>query len=243
MKSVKIVIVLTFLFTFVFSVVAQKTKTSKKLETLDLIVMNNKAKNLEPGFMTPNELEGYEFFRKGKLNKLRLGVSTKVEVKKIFGSDCEDLCKYDSELTIQIDYFDETLVIVDRTFDKDRNEYNEKQIAPKRESIGKILSIALQPNKRVSFNKLPFSREFKKSSYLETGYGLPDTNDVLGIAFDYYGDSYGLQYLIFDKILNESLEDTFNLKAKFVDYQKGDLISIKYMIPEELENRFFDETK
>ncbi|HMS41797.1 MAG TPA: hypothetical protein PKE69_16315, partial [Pyrinomonadaceae bacterium] len=53
----------------------------------------------------PNELEGYKFFDKGKLKGLKLTVSTKEDVIKIFGSDCESGCDYDEIWKIDFSYF------------------------------------------------------------------------------------------------------------------------------------------
>lgn len=241
MKSIKIFIAFTFLLAFTVCVSAQTVRTPKKLDNLDLINMNNQAKNLEPGFVTPNELEGFEFFMKGKLNKLRLGVSTKADVRKIFGTDCENPCDYDSNWMVKFDYFEKDFMLISEIGNKNQSNLIEKHYIPKKESIGKVLSITLQPKNRVSFSNIAFSGEFNKSSYLETGYPSPQ-NDVLGVSLDHYIDSYGLQYFVFDKIVNETLKDTFNLKNE-ANYQKADLVMIKYMIPKELENMFFMEER
>lgn len=243
MKSAKIFIIFAFLLAFAFQVLAQKEKTTKSLDNIDLINMNNQAKKSEPDFVTPNELEGYEFFKKGKLNMLRLGVSTRADVEKVFGSDCEKSCSYSPEWTISIDYFNKSFVLVSRKYDKNRNTFTETQYVPKKEAIGKINSIALQPKKRVSFKNVVFSSEFVKSFVLETGYLTPGKNDTLGASIDFYMDNYGLQYFIFDKIVNDKLKDTFGLKNTFAKFQKGDLLSIKYVIPEEMESRFLIEEK
>jgi hypothetical protein len=55
--------------------------------------------------------------------------------------------------------------------------------------------------------------------------------------------SFGLQYFISDKIVNAKLKDSFNLKAEYGKYQKGDLITIRYVIPENMESRFLVENK
>jgi hypothetical protein len=198
--------------------------------------MNNQVENLEPGFITPNELEGYEYFKKGKLNKIRLGVSTKANIEEIFGSDCEKPCDYDSNWAITFDYFNKDSVIV-----KNLNKLVEKQYVPKKETVGKISSVRISPKKRVSFEDIAFSNKFKKHSYLETGY--PRSTDKDGVLIDVYTDSYGLQYAFFDKFTIDTFKDTFNLRKQFSNFRKGDLIIIKYTIPEELENEFLIEDK
>lgn len=243
MKSAKILILFTFLSAFAVCVAAQSAKTPKKLDSIDLIKLSNQSENPESSFVTPNELRGYEFFKQGKLNKIRLGYSAKEDIQKIFGSDCKKSCDYNSEWTISVHYIDKSFVLVSQTPDKSLNTVTEKQYVPKEEAIGKVDWITFQSKKKISFSKIVFPDKFSKSSYLETGYLMPDYNDGLGITFDYYTDSYGLQYIIFDKIVNDKLKDTFNLKRKFNGFQKGDLISIKYEIPEEMESRFFVEVE
>lgn len=48
----------------------------------------------------PNELKGYEFFGKGKLNGLKLGSSKKSDVEKIFGQSCEKQCDYNDDFNM-----------------------------------------------------------------------------------------------------------------------------------------------
>jgi len=75
MKLEKIFIVFTFLLAFAVFVSAQ-------------------------GSPYPNELKGYEFFGKGKLKNIKLGVSSKKDVKKIFGKDCD----YDENFKVKFEY-------------------------------------------------------------------------------------------------------------------------------------------
>ena len=236
MNRAKNFIAFTLLLVFAVCVSAQKTKTTKTLDNLDLIKMNNQSENLEPGFVTPNELAGYEFFKKGKTSKIRLGVSTKMDVESLFGSDCRKPCDYDPNWSIAFDYFEKDLVVIEGL-----NTSVEKQYVPKKESVGKISSVSFRPKKKTSFENTTFSNEFKKHSYLETGYPAP--TDKNGVLVDVYTDSYSLQYLIFDKFTSDTFKDTFNLRKQFSNFRKGDLIIVKYTIPEELQNRFLVEDR
>ncbi|HLM61236.1 MAG TPA: hypothetical protein VK308_10555 [Pyrinomonadaceae bacterium] len=239
--ALKFFIALAFLLAFAVCGAAQKAKTPKKLDSLDLINMNNQSENLELGFVTPNELEGYEFFKKGKLNNVRLGVSTKADIENIFGSDCKKPCDYSSNWTITFDYFSETLFVVEEKYNKNLNKSVEKNYIPKKEVVGKISSVWVRPKKRISFENVIFSGQFKKHSYLESGYLRSEAKE--GVLIDFYVDIYGLQYLVFDKFTSHTFKDTFNLRKQFENFRKGDLITIKYTIPEGIENSLFVEVK
>jgi hypothetical protein len=43
----------------------------------------------------PNEMKGFEFFGKGKLKLIRLGISTKNDLDKIFGKTNDSFYEYD----------------------------------------------------------------------------------------------------------------------------------------------------
>ena len=241
MKAAKNLSVVGFVLIFAFQVLAQSGKTTRGLDSVDLLNMNNKASNSGSDFVMPNELAGYEFFKKGKLNSLRIGVSSAAEIEKIFGSDCQKGCDYSPDWTFTVDYFGESAVLVTRTYDKNRSTYTEKQSVPKKEVVGKIESMSLKPKKRVSFINTAFPAEFTKYSIVETGFLNLDRKDAFGASIDFYMDAYGLQYLVFDKMVNERLKDTFGLKKKFEKFQKGDLLLIKYTITEAMESRFWVE--
>ena len=52
------------------------------------------------------ELKGFEFYNEGKLKSLKIGVSTKADVVKIFGEKCAITCDYDEKWVIEFDYGD-----------------------------------------------------------------------------------------------------------------------------------------
>lgn len=233
MKPTKIFITFIFLVVFAFCGAAQTPKTTRGLDNLDLMNTNRQSTN-SADIVTPNELDGFGFFKTGKLNNIKIGVSTKADIEKIFGSACEKPCDYDSNWMITFDYFSANQVLVDNF-----NKPDEKNYVPKKEVIGKIESVALRPKKTISFNNITFSNNFQKYSFLESGY--INSADKDGVLIDIYQDSYGLQYLIFDKFTSENFKDTFNLRKQFANFRKGDLIIIKYTIPEDLESMFFVE--
>lgn len=239
MKLVKIFIFFAFLLAFAVCAAAQKTKPTKGLDNLDLMNMNRQSTNSGSGIVSPNELEGFEFFKTGKLSNIKIGVSTKTDIQKIFGSDCEKPCDYDSNWTITFDYFSESQVLVEKKYDQKLKESIQTNYIPKKEFIGKIESVMLRPKKKLSFDNITFTDSFKKHSFVDNGILSPDAKD--GVSIDVYLDSYGLQYFIFDKFPSDNFKDTFNLRKQFANFRKGDLISIKYTIPEDMESIFFVE--
>lgn len=241
MKPAKTCIAFIFLLVFTVGARAQTAKTSKGLDSIDLLNMSNKTENSKSGFVTPNELEGYEFFKRGKLGNIRLGASTKADIEKIFGSDCKKPCDYDPNWTIEVEYFTESLFVVEENYDKTLNKTVEKNFVPKKEAVGKISSVSLRPKKKISFANVIFPGEFKKYSFLETGYLRPQGKD--GVLIDFHVDNYGLRYLVFDKFTSNTFKDTFNLRKQFENFRQGDLITINYTLPEEIENSFFVEVK
>ena len=233
MKSAKIFIVFTFLLAFAVCVSAQNDSIPSVVKFGDLLEPK-KVKDLKFGFSTTNELKGYEFFGKGKLNKLKIGVSTKENVKAILGNTCEEFCNYDSNWKIRFEYFDEKTTYTTKSYDGNGNKTDAKKFVPLSEYFGKIRSVEFIPKKRVSFSKAIYSNEFHKASSVV--FGDDFSGNSVGVAIDSYTDGYGLRYTIFDKINYTSLKN----KDKRL---KGDLISIEYKIPKELEDKMFVEQK
>jgi hypothetical protein len=54
----------------------------------------------------PNELKGYEFFRSGRLKDLKPLVSTRADVKRVMGANCEYGCDYDENWEIGFAYIE-----------------------------------------------------------------------------------------------------------------------------------------
>lgn len=79
-------------------------------------------RGLKLGDISPNELPGYEFFRKGKLKDIRLGISTSDDMKKIFGETCEEICDYDDNWRVWVKYFEKTTTMSETSSDLDGTE-------------------------------------------------------------------------------------------------------------------------
>lgn len=165
----------------------------------------------------PNQLKGYEFWDNGKLKGLKLGISSKADVKKSLGESCEYQCDYDEDWTLHFNYLDE---------DKFREVENQILI-PRKEYFGLLYSVALMPKKKVSFRRVRFSKQFT--------FGISRVEHCSTSEYDcvchwekdkVYGDSYGLSYSISEK----------NSKKTFV---KGNLSAIIYSFPDELELKMF----
>lgn len=194
MNRAKIFIAFTFLFAFAVCVSAQRNPY-------------------------PNELKGYEFFGKGKLKALKLGVSTKEDTKKIFGQECEYVCKYDENWFVNFDFIDENTT----------KEIGKKKFIPRQEFFGKLYSITLQSKEDVSFLKIKFPRVFAFSysggatvSENETGLNSSHT----WYKGKIYEDSNGLSY----DICLQSFPDKC---------EKGELLAIEYTIPKKSETKLF----
>jgi hypothetical protein len=176
----------------------------------------------------PNELKGYEFARNGKLKGLTPGVSTKADVKKIFGKNCENQCDYDTDWTVNFSYYENNW-IKDNT-----NEKGEKSVYYLDfKYLGNLRKIEIRPKRQVSFGKVSFPKTFQKlSRSLITDDTRTGKNRM--ITYELFQDSLGLTYELF------GTTDYDNIKAKSEKlYKKGDLFSIQYSISKEQEKVMF----
>ncbi|HUR98169.1 MAG TPA: hypothetical protein VMZ26_08920 [Pyrinomonadaceae bacterium] len=192
-------------------------------------------RGLQVGDVSPNELPGYEFFSKGKLKGIRLGVSTREDMKRIFGDTCEGPCDYDENWEVWVNYFAEN----ETTKTTSDNEAFETIWTPKAKFAGTLKFVNLLPKKRVSFLGIVFQKRFGRS----VGAVIGDAWDEKGFAgavhtrIDRYTDGYGLSYEVYNA-------ETFNnLRSKQISAdpapQKGDLISIEYEIPDSLDDTIY----
>jgi hypothetical protein len=195
MKQTKLFLILTFLLTSVICVSAQENQY-------------------------PNELKSYEFFGKGKLKKIKLGVSTQKEVKKIFGKDCEKECDYDENFKIKFEY----LAALDdcMTTEDIRNRF----MCPQSKFVGTISSITIEPKKGQILKELPTSKFNKFSGGSTTAKGS-------GVSSSYtsFTDKYGLRY----SINNESGV----LHSQYPAFVQGKLYSIKYIFTDDFIRKVF----
>lgn len=180
----------------------------------------------------PNELQGYSFFGKGKLKGLEVTVSTREDVKKNFGSDCESGCDYNNDWSVDFSYFG--TMTKEITVDEKKIEY-----VPKEEYIGKVYSIRLIPKKPVSFSQITFSNKFNHGNGFSVGDGFDSKGNFTGAAgtsYDSYEDRYGLEYTIFQSGYTIGT-------AEKTKHSKGNLIEIKYSILNHFEETMFIEQK
>ncbi|HSK70731.1 MAG TPA: hypothetical protein VK892_03480 [Pyrinomonadaceae bacterium] len=174
----------------------------------------------------PNELQGFEFFGKGKLKGLKLGVSTKETVKRVFGEGCEYFCDYDADWTVTFSYYE-----IDSM--KEDSDENGKKTVYYIDSkyLYKLRSIELRPKKQISLVDYSFSNAFEKQlkrqqlTHTEKGRGRM-------ITYELFQDSFGLTYQLFGKTGSDAPN---NEKA----HNKGDLSSVLYFIPKEEEKKMF----
>ena len=202
MNRAKVFIVFTFLLAFALQVSAQSNQY-------------------------PNELAGYKFFGDGKLKDLQLTVSSKDDVKKIFGEACKKKCNYDADWLIRFEYYEDIWIR------ESRNEKDEKlKYFLDSKYLGKLRSIEIRPKKQTSFSGVAFSNSFQKTLISSTSVFDSNKNRLTGD--EAFQDSSGLTY----EILNETISyDIKNKKTK--SYNKGDLVLIRYDISEELGNTLF----
>jgi hypothetical protein len=176
----------------------------------------------------PNELTGYDFFGKGKLKGLKPGVSTKENVKKIFGGKCENKCDYDTDWTINFSYYENNWTKEDTNQKGERTVYYLDS-----KYLGKLRKIEMRPKKQVSFSNASFPNTFQKlSRSLITKNTRSGKNRM--ITYELFQDSYGLTYELFGTTDYDDIK-TNNEKL----YNKGDLFSIQYNISKEQEKDMF----
>ena len=198
MKTAKIFVFITFLLAFTVCVSAQ-------------------------GVQFPNELKGYEFFGKGKLKGLQLGVSGKEDILKIFGKTCDfhenEVCEYDNKWNIVITYFGFSV-----EFNKGLESYM------KNEFIDKIFRIELLPKEMINFENVKFSKIYKRNiDTIEYWSGSSNSKPIrTGWSKNkFYENPIGLTYAICIKdSKKECVKDTLNW--------------INYEIPENLLRKYFN---
>ena len=201
---------------FVFSILLFVSTAAQDAKPLTFTVAAT-GETVELGAHTPNEMPGFRFFGDGRLNALKLGVSTREEVRKIFGKPHEssnenyDFFDYDRDWEIKFYYISAS----------DRNTNYLPSHIPASEYVGKLRTVALFPKKAFSMTETIFPAAFKK--YSGGGYYPKEY-----VAMDLYRDDYGLNYEIFRK----SDPPSRTLRS-------GDLVSIRYHIPHQLMDRMF----
>lgn len=190
-------------------------------------------RGLKLGEISPNELTGLEFFAKGKLSSIRLGISTKDQMQSIFGSSCEGGCAYDDQWTIWAGYFSPESITTETTADEKGTEIKYEYV-PKAEFIGRLRYVHLSPKGRIALRGKKFSGAFGKNHSTSIGdaWGLDGFEGAVHTSLLIRADGYGLEYRIYEK-------ETFNNLASKHKTSKpkaeaGDLVTIEYSIPDTL---------
>lgn len=190
-------------------------------------------RGLELGEVSPNEIRGYEFFNKGKLNDIRIGKSTREDIKRLFSSDCEAGCGYDHDWNLRAEYISAGLAWTSTVGD------NVTEYFPKEEFIGKLESLSFTPKKQISFRRINFpSNRFSSGKQMSIGdaWGEDGFEGAVHTSYGVHEDGYGLRYTVYD-------EETFNnlqTKQESKDKRKmGDLIQIEYLIPDSLKEKVY----
>ncbi len=174
----------------------------------------------------PNEIKGYEFFGNGKLKDLQMTVSSKTDVKKIFGENCEKDCDYDADWLIGFEYYEDYWVKAVRTDQDEKPTYFDSKF------LGKLKSIEIRPKKQLSFIDISFPDIFQKTimtTFIDERLGKDrkKINDV-------FLDSDGLMYVIYRQIKYGDIND-----KKVESHNKGDLVLISYETSKELYETLF----
>jgi hypothetical protein len=179
MKIEKIFIVLAFLLAFAVCVSAQ----------------NNQY---------PNEIEGYEFFKSGRFNDLKLLISDRDAVKAVFGEKCDNSCDYDEDWEISFSY-------INSGWNKKLTENGKEQIyRPKQELVGKLAGITFRSKKLILLSE----------------YAVIPKEIKCSIATSYGKYTYKSRSCIDDKRVNYNISDETLENKEIV---KGQIISINYV--------------
>lgn len=198
-------------------------------EILDQLRTGKKIKGLKLGTASPNERPGMEFFRTGRLKPLRLGVSTRVDVSKIFGSACAGMCDYDEKWKFKVEYFQTGASLSDEPASADQKTAPRKLVL-RPENAGKIYAVHFIPKIETPIETSAFAAEFHMKFQISFGDDF-DGHSSRSLILS-YTDGYGLRYRI-------DRSDT----KKYPGPQTGDLIRVEYTIPREPMEELFAEQK
>lgn len=188
---------------------------------------------LQLGQISPNEISGYEFFGKGKLRDISIGISTRDDMTKMFGGDCQNTCQYDENWSLQAEYISKGLAWTTIS-GEDKTEYFAKD-----EFVGKLGSLSLRPTGIVSFNSMAFpDRVFARGISMSIGdaWGADGFEGAVHTSYYIYNDGYGLRYVIYGE---ETFNNLKNKPDKENKFSKGELVEIKYAIPASLKNDIY----
>jgi len=91
----------------------------------------------------PNELKGFELYKKGKLQKINLLVSKEKDTKKVFGKNCDSGCDYDENWTVSFFFIHKG----DHISETDELG-NVSRFYPPHKYVGTLTLIRFQPKKK-----------------------------------------------------------------------------------------------
>jgi hypothetical protein len=104
-------------------------------------------------------------------------------------------------------------------------------IVPKSQFIGKVYSISLSPKNKVQFNENDFSAKFNQS-----GVAASASHSDRSVFYLVFADEYGLSYKVFDRIKERRKQIT---SISTESSTKGDLVEIKYEIPDKRQKQIW----
>lgn len=174
----------------------------------------------------PNELAGYKFFGSGRLKGVQLLVSSKDDVKRIFGESCEKQCDLDTDWSVGFEYFDDIWTKERSNIKGDKATY---YLDPK--YLGKLRVIEIRPKKRIPFAGVTFTDAFKKVIVTSTSDKRTGSRVTISTA---YQDADGLTYEIFESTDLDALD-----QKNVPEHIKGDLVVIRYNIRQDQEKGLF----
>ena len=187
---------------------------------------------------SPNELPGYEFFAKGKLKDIRLGISTRDDIKKLFGDTCEGVCDYDDKWNIWVNYFGVASKGTQTSYSNGKE--TKTFFEPKPERIGTLYFVRLTPKKPISFSTIVFPRTFVSGISNVIGDSFSNSGEFQGAVhseINIYTDGYGLQYDVFNRITFNNLPSTERSRR---ETGTGELTGIEYNIPDSLNSEIYN---
>jgi len=163
----------------------------------------------------PNEIEGLQFSKHEKVKDLVLLVSSNEDVKKLFGEDCVNGCKFNEDWDIGFAY-------VNAGWSRTTSEKAVNSLLkPLPEFVGKLSSITFRPRRPVL---LPESTVFPAGLRCNKG---SSTRGDLRFRSIICADDRRLFYHIYDETSAEG------------KFQKNELFTISYVMTKEKEQSIF----
>lgn len=154
-------------------------------------------------------------------------------MKEIFGSTCEEICSYDKDWNIFVNYLEpHSPERIANTKGDKNNTYILLQ--PKQKFLGTLWFVRFMPKKSISFTKVVFSENFGSSTSIAFGHSF--NGAAVHSESQVYVEGYGLKYSVF-------LRETFNSLPKGErrkPSKRGKLEYIEYEFPKSLESTMYD---